>query len=374
VADNALFTQATQGQLGGTGIGTFSDRLRDAVHGGSPVDGASTFTQGFGTGLFTDPNGREARTGEPGTVNDGGADEAADLALQTDLVRLGLAGNLRDFAFVTADGELTRGEDLDYRGSPAGYADSPEEVVTYVDAHDNETLFDLLALKLPQGTTTADRVRMNTVSLATAALAQTPSFWHAGTDLLRSKSLDRNSYDSGDWFNAIDWSGQDNGFGRGLPMAADNSEKWDVMRPLLADPALKPSPADIATSADRAAELLELRSSTRLFRLGSADAIRQKVTFPGSGPDAAPGVIVMAVDDRLGKDADRRLDGLVTVFNASPDPVTVEVPGWAGRDLRLSKVQADGGDRVVKQTRWDRRAGVVTVPGRTVAVLEERQR
>src|SRR5690606_3310435 len=48
VAGNALFEQATQGQLGGTGIGTFSDRLRDAVHGGSPVDGASTFTQGFG--------------------------------------------------------------------------------------------------------------------------------------------------------------------------------------------------------------------------------------------------------------------------------------------------------------------------------------
>src|SRR5450756_2555241 len=33
VADNRLFTQATQGQLGGTGIGTFSDRLRDAVRG-----------------------------------------------------------------------------------------------------------------------------------------------------------------------------------------------------------------------------------------------------------------------------------------------------------------------------------------------------
>ncbi|PFG42328.1 pullulanase-type alpha-1,6-glucosidase [Isoptericola jiangsuensis] len=374
VADGALFTQAAQGNLGGTGIGTFSDRLRDAVHGGSPVDGASTFTQGFGTGLFTDPNGREARTGEPGTVNDGGVDEAADLAHQTDLVRLGLAGNLRDYAFVTADGELTRGEDLDYRGSPAGYADSPEEVVTYVDAHDNETLFDLLTLKLPQATSMDDRVRMNTLSLATAALAQTPSFWHAGTDLLRSKSLDRNSYDSGDWFNAIDWSGQDNGFGRGLPMAADNEDKWPLMAPLLADPALAPSSAQIATASDRAAELLALRSSTPLFRLGSAAAIQDKVTFPGSGPEATPGVIVMAVDDTVGADADGRLDGLVTVFNASPEPVTVEVPGWAGRDLRLSRVQAGGGDPVVKETRWDAGAGVVTVPARTVAVLEQRQR
>jgi len=94
VADNALFRQAIQGQLGGTGIGTFSDRLRDAVHGGSPVDGASTFQQGFGTGLGTDPNG------DP--INGSTSEALADLGRQTDLVKLGLAGNLRDFTFVAA--------------------------------------------------------------------------------------------------------------------------------------------------------------------------------------------------------------------------------------------------------------------------------
>ncbi|SKC50310.1 pullulanase-type alpha-1,6-glucosidase [Krasilnikoviella flava] len=377
VADNALFTQATQGQLGGTGIGTFSDRLRDAVHGGSPVDAASRFTQGFGTGLFTDPNGREATEGDADSVNDGSDDERADLGHQTDLVRLGLAGNLRDFAFRASDdgaGDVTAGEDLDYRGAPAGYADSPEEVVTYVDAHDNETLFDLLALKLPRETSMGDRVRMNTVSLATTALAQTPTFWHAGTDLLRSKSLDRNSYDSGDWFNAIDWSGQDNGFGRGLPPAADNEDAWPVMAPLLAEPALKPAPSDIATAADAARDLLELRSSTDLFRLGSARLIEQKVSFPGAGPDAVPGVVAMTVDDTVGRDVDRRLDGLLTVFNASPEPVTLELSDLARRDYRLSGVQRTGADPVVRQTRWDARTGTVTVPARTVAVLEDPQR
>ena len=33
----------------------------------------------------------------------------------------------------------------------------------------------------------ADRVRMNTLSLSTVALSQGVVFWHAGTDLLRSK-------------------------------------------------------------------------------------------------------------------------------------------------------------------------------------------
>ncbi len=374
VANNALFTQATQGQLGGTGIGTFSDRLRDAVHGGSPVDGASTFTQGFGTGLFTAPNGREARTGEPGTVNDGSDDELADLRHQTDLVRLGLAGNLRDFELVASDGQVRRGEELDYRGSPAGYADSPEEVVTYVDAHDNETLFDLLTLKLPEDTPMDDRVRMNTVSLATTALAQTPSFWHAGTDLLRSKSLDRNSYDSGDWFNAIDWSGQDNGFGRGLPLAADNEDKWPVMAPLLANPDLKPAPAHIATASERARELLELRFSTDLFRLGSAELIGEKVSFPDAGPDSVPGVVAMSIDDTAGSaDVDPDLDGVLAVFNASPEAATVELPDLAGRDYVLSPVQQEGGDEVVRGTTWDAGAGTVTVPARTVAVLVDAQ-
>ncbi|WP_127571422.1 pullulanase-type alpha-1,6-glucosidase [Georgenia faecalis] len=363
VAGNARFVQAKQGELGGTGIGTFSDRLRDAVHGGSPVDSSTIQQQGFGTGLYTDPNG----AGYFPTPEA----ELADLQHQSDLVRLGLAGNLAGYSFLTADGEVRRGDEIDYRGAPAGYAEQPEEVITYVDAHDNETLFDLLTLKLPTDTTMAERVRMNTLSLATTALSQTPSFWHAGTDLLRSKSLDRNSYNSGDHFNRIDWTGQDNNFGVGLPPEADNGTHWELMRPLLSDPALKPTPQDIAASSAMAQDLLELRFSTELFRLGSADLIAQKVTFPGSGPEAAPGVVTMRVDDTVGEDVDPALDGLLVVFNATPESVTQAVTDLAGRELTLSPVQAAGADDVVRGTTWDAAAGTVTVPARTVAVLVE---
>ncbi len=366
VANNALFEQATQGQLGGTGIGTFSDRLRDAVHGGSPVDGASTFQQGYGTGLGTDPNG------DP--IN-GSTDQAlADLDHQTDLVKLGLAGNLRDFTFISADGTVKRGDEIDYRGSPAGYADQPDEVINYVDAHDNETLFDLLAFKLPVNTSMADRVRMNTLSLATAALSQTPFLWHAGTDLLRSKSLDRDSYNSGDWFNTLDWSGQSNNFGVGLPPAAANEGKWPIMAPLLENPALKPTPDDIIAASEQAMQLLELKQSSELFRLGSAELIEEKVTFPGSGPDAAPGVILMSIDDLVGSDVDKKLDGLLVVFNASGEPVSQTIAELAGRDYELSGIQAEGSDSVVNQTAWDAATGTVTVSARTVAVLVDPSR
>lgn len=365
VADNALFQQATQGQLGGTGIGTFNDRLRDAVHGGSPVDSGSTFRQGFGTGLGTDPNGD--------AINGTTEEALADLGHQTDLVKLGLAGNLRNFSFTTSDGSVKAGSEIDYNGMSAGYADEPAEVINYVDAHDNETLFDLGILKLPTDTSMADRVRMNTLSLATATLSQTPSFWHAGTELLRSKSLDRNSYNSGDWFNRIDWTGQESTFGSGLPPAADNSAKWSIMAPLLENEALKPTAADISAAEAQALDLLRVRSEVGLLQLGSAALIEQKVSFPNSGADATPGVIVMAIDDLVGDDVDPALDGALVVFNASTEATTQTVSALAGRDFALTAAQANGSDAVVTTTTWNAATGTVTVPARSVAVLVDTQ-
>ena len=246
-------------------------------------------------------------------------------------------------------------------------------MINYVDAHDNETLYDLSVFKLPTDTPMADRVRMNTLSLATVTLSQSPSFWHAGTELLRSKSLDRNSYNSGDWFNRIDWTGQESTFGSGLPNEADNGTKWSIMAPLLANPALKPGAADIAAAEASALDLLRVRNEVDLLQLGSAELIDEKVSFPNSGPDATPGLIVMQVDDLVGDDVDAELDGALVVFNASPEAITEQVDGLAGREFALTDAQANGTDAVVKTTGWDAATGTVTVPARSVAVLVDDQ-
>jgi len=360
VANDARFTQARQGALDGTEIATFSDRLRDAVRGGGPFD-EDPRIQGLANGLVTDPNASPAN----GTTDE----QLARLLRSHDQVKVGLAGNLADYSFVGAAGTVVTGAEVDYNGSPAGYAEDPAEIITYVDAHDNEAIWDALTYKLPPDTPMAQRVRMNTVALSFPALSQTASFWHAGADLLRSKSLDRNSYDSGDWFNHIGWDGSDNGFGRGLPPAWDNESKWPYAAPLLADPALSPSAADVDTAASAAEDLLRIRYSSPLFRLGDADLIAQRVQFPIAGTDQAPGVVVMYLDDSTGSDLDPEREGVLVVFNASPDPVTQQVPGLAGADLALHPVQAGGADAVVKDTAWDSTSGSVTVPGRTVAVL-----
>ena len=366
VAGNALFVQATQGQLDGTGIGAFNDRLRDAVHGGGAFDPDHRVFQGFGTGLLTQPSGLDHR---------GWHEQSADLAHRTDLVRLGLAGNLKDYVMTISDGSVRRGIDLIHNGAPAAFASHPQENVNYVDAHDNETLYDLLAYKLPQGMPVAERVRMNTVCLATVALAQSPAFWSAGTELLRSKSLDRDSYNSGDWFNAIDFTGQSNGFGRGLPPASRNEGSWAIQGPLLQDDWLRPSPEEIAAARSQALDLLRLRASTPLFSLGSARLIQDKLSFPGAGFGAPAGVIVMLIDDtRGGSDVDPELDAVLVVFNASGQTLTQPLPELAGRDFRLCPIQAEGADEVVRRTGFDRASGTISVPARTVAVLVQPQR
>ncbi|MDQ3990669.1 MAG: pullulanase-type alpha-1,6-glucosidase, partial [Actinomycetota bacterium] len=361
VAGGARFEQATQANMAGTGIGTFNDRLRDAVRGGGPFD-EDPRVQGFASGLYTDPNGAE--------VNGSEADQLARLLLAHDQIKVGLAGNLRHYRFVDRTGAEVAGEDVDYNGSPTGYAGDPQETINYVEAHDNETLFDALAFKLPRDTAMADRVRMQVLGLSTVALGQGVSFWHAGGEVLRSKSLDRNSYDSGDWFNVLDWSYRTNGFGRGLPPAPDNEAKYDFMRPLLADPDLRPDTSQILSAKARAEELLQVRRSSPLFALPTAELVQQKVRFPSGGADQTPGVIVMHLDDTVGADVDPARRGLVVVFNASDAATTQQVPGAEGGSFRLHPVQAGGSDAVVQEASYDPATGGFTVPARTVAVFE----
>ena len=364
VANNALFTQATQGQLDGTGIGAFNDRLRDAVHGGGPFDEDHRVFQGFGSGAFSDFNGLDTRPE---------SERRADYLHRVDLVKLGLAGNLKDYTLTTYDGKTVSGAQLDYNGQGAGFASQPAENVNYVDAHDNETLFDLVTYKMPADAPMDHRVRMSLISQASVALSQSPSFWASGTEMLRSKSLDRDSFNSGDYYNAIDWTMHDNGFGHGLPVKSKNGAAWDHMRPLLENPDLKPSPEQIDSSSEIAMDFLRVRSSSRLFTLGSADLIRSKVSFPNSGEGAVDGTIVMLINDEagVGSDVDAALDGALVVFNATDKTMTTAVDGLAGRVFKLHDAQANGSDAVVKDSSFDAKTGSVTVPARTVAVFTQ---
>ncbi|MFG1652619.1 pullulanase-type alpha-1,6-glucosidase [Micromonospora sp. NPDC049275] len=361
VANDARFVQATQANMAGTGIGTFNDRLRDAVRGGGPFD-ANPRVQGFASGLYTDPNG------DP--VNGSAAEQKARLLHAHDLIKVGLTGNLRDYRFTDTAGRQVTGAQVDYNGSPAGYTAAPGEAVTYVDAHDNEILYDTLAYKLPQATTAADRARMQVLALSTTVLGQGTGFVTAGTERLRSKSLDRNSFNSGDWFNQIRWDcARGNGFGAGLPPAPDNQDKWPYAKPLLADPALVPDCAAITTTDARYAELLRIRASSPVFGLSTAEQVQRRVAFPLSGEQETPGVLTMTLDARgLGG----AWTSLTVVFNGTPETATQTVTGLRGADVALHPVLVNSADPALRKASFDRAAGTFTVPARGVAVFVQK--
>ncbi len=360
VANDARFVQATQANMAGTGIGTFSDRLRDGVRGGSPFSDARE--QGFINGLGTDPSAFEQAQG----------DGTAELLHISDWIRIGMAGAVADYRFTDASGQNVRADQIDYFGQHAGYTADPQEHIAYIEAHDNQTLFDVDQLKLPGATSMADRVRVQNLGASVLLLGEGIPFIHAGQEILRSKSMDRDSYNSGDWFNAIDWRLQTTTWGRGLPIAEKNQDQWPLMRPLLADPALKPTTAAMRRALDHVREMTQVRKSTTLLRLRTGAQVRERVRFLNVGPSQIPGLIVMSVDDPAGA-IDRRTTRVVSLINARPGAVQFNASDAVGSSLHLHPVLAQSSDAIVRTARFDRATGRFDVPGRTSAVFLARR-
>ncbi len=332
VKDGARFVQAAQGALNGSGIGTFSDRARDAARG-------SRWNQS-----------PEETVRERGWLHGSGD------ARQAALIRVGLAGTLRD-GVVQAD----------YNGQRAGYASQPAEVVNYVENHDNQTLFDNNVTKLPLDTSAEERARVQHLGAALVAFSQGIAYFHAGQEILRSKSLDRNSYDSGDWFNRLDWSLTDNGFGAGLPPARDNEAHWPVMRPLLAAGAqIKPTRAQLAWTRDAFLDVLRIRDSSTLFRLRSADEVKRRLRFL----DTPTANAIVAHLDGAGL-AGARWREAFYVLNADVAPQTLALDALRGRPFELHPVHRASGaaDERAAAATFDAVTGRLTVPARTAAVF-----
>ncbi|MGB7905842.1 MAG: alpha-1,6-glucosidase domain-containing protein, partial [Steroidobacteraceae bacterium] len=224
--------------------------------------------------------------------------------------------------------------------------------------------------KLPLGTSTAERARVQILAAALNAFSQGIAYFHAGMELLRSKSMDRNSFDSGDWFNRIDWTGQDNYFGTGLPPARDNAPSWPLMRPRLADSRLKPAPADIAWSSAAFNDLLRIRSSSTLFRLRSAADVMERLRFLNTGPQQVPEVIAAHLRGRGYPGAN--FSEMLYLVNVDTEPHTLQFDGERGKRYVLHPVHRASGAtdrRAAEQASYDAAGGHFTVPARTAVVF-----
>jgi len=354
VADDRIFVQATQFNMGSTGIGNFNDRIRDGIRGG--FFSWSGRHQGFANGQYLFPNE---------DVEASSDQQLEDLFSHADRIRVGMAGNLRSYPYVNRFDEVTDGFN-EY----IGYTDMPQESVNYIDKHDNETLWDNTQAKLPSDMEMEDRVRVHLLSTAFINYGQGVPFHQLGTDLLRSKSMDRNSFDSGDWYNTVDFTLETHNWAIGLPPGWDNDDRWDDMREFMTNPNIQVEKEHMEFSKDVFREQLQVRYSSPLFRLESAEEINKRVLFHNTGSEQVPGIIAMTISDGTcaGEILDPGHDGIAILFNSDQYRQQIHL-GING--FQLHPVLQNGTDEKLKETEISN--GSITIPPHSAVVLVKPQ-
>jgi len=356
----------------GHGVGTFNDRIRDAARGGN-FSHSTKSDQGFINGLYYDYNNEPANVETPMDLEQ----QKRQLLNYTDNIRVGLVGGLRDYKFISSEDKLTKALEINYRGSNSGYTADPIECINYISAHDNYSLWDQISAKAPFNTkgrtpttaTAEEKAEMQKMGLSLVMFAQGIPFFDSGVEILRSKSGDGDSYNSGDWFNKLDYSYETNNWGIGLPIEEKNKNEWGFWSPRLADENFKPSKETIIFTFEYFLDILKVRKSSKLFHLNTKQ-VMDRVRFIDSekGKAQIPGLIVMSISDKIeGKeklDPERKL--IVVLFNATREKIEFSHESLKNIDLKLYPEFEK-----IKGTNFDKNDGKITIPPRSTVVYYE---
>lgn len=172
---------------------------------------------------------------------------------------------------------------LDYEDNIAMYQD-PDQVLSYVEAHDDLTLWDRLKLTNPND---SEEVRKQMHKLATSIIltSQGIPFLHAGQEFMRTKDGVHNSYNSPDSINQMDWVRR-----------ANFDKEVEYMK-----------------------GLIELRNSHPAFRMTTAEQIRKHLTFI----NAPKNVVAYKIDGGANGDKAKHI---IVAHNANRESVEVTLP------------------------------------------------
>ncbi|TBX74035.1 type I pullulanase [Bacillus mycoides] len=239
-------------------------------------------------------------------ANQKNAEKMKGIAHFNDNIRDGLKGSVfedKDNGFVNGKQNM---EDRIKKGITAGinydtnsstYQD-PEQVLTYVEAHDNHTLWDKLELTNP-GESEEVRKQMHKLSSSILLTSQGIPFLHAGQEFMRTKYGDHNSYKSPDSINQMDW----------LRRAAFNNEV-EYMK-----------------------GLIDLRKKYPAFRMTSAEQIKKHIAFI----DVPKNIVAYTID---GKGSGNKSDSFMVAHNANREAVDITLPSKGPWKVLVNENQA----------------------------------
>lgn len=232
-------------------IGVFSDDIRDAIKG-------SVFEKEKG-----------------GFINGGNDFE--------ETIKFGIVAstNHKDISY----------EKLKYSKNP--WANEPYQVISYVSAHDDYTIWDKLALVEPISTI-KERIRMNKLAGAILLTSQGIPFLHSGDEILRSKKDKhgiriKNSYISPDHVNKFRWK---------------RKEKYlEVFKYYK--------------------KLIQLRKNHKIFRMDSAKSINENIDFLRFGKNFNESNVVGYV--AYGNNVNDSLGKIAVIFNGNKHEVEINL-------------------------------------------------
>jgi pullulanase len=202
------------------------------------------------------------------------------------------------------------------------FAADPEQSVNYVSAHDNLTLRDkILAWAKLKGREPDDPYlrRIQQFANGLVLTSQGIPFIHSGAELLRDKDGVRDSYESPDEINKIQWQWK-----------TDNADIFDYYKDVIA-----------------------LRKAHPGFRFNTWEEIDQNVTTD----DPRYGVVVTRIDASANDDP---WSEIIVIYN-SADDFTYELPAGTWKVAMEKSDPSAGNDREV--------SGSVVAQGTAVTVL-----
>ncbi|MEM7574339.1 MAG: type I pullulanase [Bacteroidota bacterium] len=212
-------------------------------------------------------------------------------------------------------------EAVNYSNAP--WAPEPYQCINYVSCHDNHTLWDRLQNSNPEDSE-EERAKMARLALAVVLTSQGVPFLHAGSEMLRTKGGEENSYQSPDSVNAIDWTRK----------------------------------AQQATTVSYVSALIALRKAHPAFRLPSNAAIQEHLSFlPTTGGDD---LVVFRLQGVAGDD----WQDILVAYNASVSPQSLALPAGDSYDLIAS------GEQINVNGIGDQPTGSIQLAARAMTILK----
>ncbi|SFB16729.1 MULTISPECIES: type I pullulanase [unclassified Bacillus (in: firmicutes)] len=209
---------------------------------------------------------------------------------------------------------------ITYNDTIKTFAKDPEQTVTYVEAHDNHTLWD--KLKLTNGNDTdADRKKMHKLASSIILTSQGVSFVHAGQEFMRTKNGDHNSYKSPDSVNQLDWKRR----------------------------------SEFNAEVEYFKGLVKLRKAHKVFRLTTEEEIKKKLTFIESPKNT----VAFALNENK-----NGTEKIAVAYNANRTAVEVKLPAKGNWHILVNGEKA--GNKSLGVIKGDK----VTVPPLSTYVLE----